>query len=226
MNKKSIMYILSAMTLTMMSLLATPVFGQEDVLENKEQTFRFVYIAPDRTVDIPTITSELKTLKDNTTANGYPAVFYLANGESPVIVEFNIGKNNQEDYERQLKYMIENNTSWRVESTFDRKRVENILSGYNVVDSNGNLTYSSTELSFHVGKNFWDNHWNEKLIGAIFFDLNVAKYIGTPAFKFNVFFYCPPAYDSNENYSREKPFGELNPDGINDKVTPIRKQTR
>lgn len=187
----------------------------------KEQTFRFVYIAPDRAVDKRALTADLKVLYDNMLRDESPTIFYLANGKKPIIVEFNTGANNQDDYETKLMYQINTNTSWTVDIS-DRTNIREILLRQNIIDAQGQLIYGRTEIYYLVGREFWEGRKNESIIGALYFDLDAARYKGNDAlFQYNVYFYCPPAQD---NCSSEHPFGKLNPDGINEEIKVRRRQ--
>ena len=189
--------------------------------EKAQQTFRFVYVAPDRRVDKKTLLGEIEKAKQIAETNGDPAIFYLARGERPIIVSLNTGANNQEDYDK-IVNEISNNTSWTVEASYDRKEVRQLIDESGFLDAEGNLCYERYEISFHVGNMFWDRKRNESVIGALFFDINAAKYINNNAFQFYVYLYCPPAEDNK--CDREKPFGILNPDDINSNIKVQRKQ--
>ena len=203
---------------------SVPVHAQNSdaQIPTSQKHFYFVYIAPDRAVNKQTLSEELKKTVESIRSNNDPAIFYLANGSEPVIVKFNLGEDNNADYEVKIDYMIKNNSLWKINVPNDLKYIHEQLKKNDYLDASGHFFYNVTEFDFHVGKDFWDQKCNEKLIGRLFYELNAAQYINNPSFRFNVFFYCPPAED---NYDRENKFGELNPDGINQKVSIQRKQT-
>lgn len=217
-------YLTAISSFLIMMLWGSPLLASaqdENEVEKTGQTFRFVYVAPDRAVDKKALLADIKTVYDNTLQSNSPTIFYLANGKKPIIVEFNTGAKNHDDYETKFLYQINNNTSWTVDVN-DRAHVREILLGKDLFDSQGQLTNGRTEIYFLVGKNFWEGRKNETIIGALYFDLNAAKYKGNEAlFQYNVYFYCPPAQD---NCNPEIPFGSLNPDGINEEVKVRKRQ--
>lgn len=199
--------------------------GQKPV---SKHIFRFIYIAPDRAVDGKTMLNELKIPLDKATTDGDPTIFYLAHGSSPKIVKFNMGediKESQEEYKRNIEYNVGNvkTVSWQLEAASDRQNILNLLRTYNFIDEDGQFVYGDAVIDFHVGKEVWSKGANESLIGALFFDLDIAKYLG-PKMKMHVYAYWPPADGSP--YKDGKPFGELNFDDINKLISPIRKQNQ
>lgn len=221
-------YLISAaLSLAMLIIGHLTVRAQEETevvdTPQKKQTFRFVYVAPDRAVDKKTLEADINTIRDNANQDKSPVIFYLANGKKPIIVELNTDENNDSSaYSSKLIYYINNNTSWTVDIS-DRQQIRELLLQKGIIDDQGNLTYGRTELYFYVGKEFWVGSKNETIIGALYFDINAAKYKGNDAlFQYNVYFYCPPGQD---NIDRDKPFGNLNPDGINEEVKVRRRQS-
>jgi len=208
---------------TLLFCTTSRVFAQnESEIQSKDQqSFYFIYVAPDRAVNIDVLRKELSAPISRISNNNYPAIFYLANGREPVIVEFNLGKNNQGDYETKFDYWLINNKSWQIDAQYDCSRIQEIFRKYNFVDNNGNLVYNNTEIVFHVSKSFWEQRCNEVIIGELFFELNAVQYVDNPSFKFNVFMYCPRSQDPVDI---KNVFGELNPDGINQKVVIQNKQ--
>lgn len=194
--------------------------------DKKEQSFRFVYIATDMSVDKKTLRDALKPLRDDAEVKSTATVFYLSNGSDPVIVEFNMNYESESQkesllansigmYDSKLIYSINNNLSQPAEADFDRSKVKELLSKYGVINEEGQSNYKDFFMDFHVGKRFWDMHRNESIIGALYFDLDFSKYYGNNDYQFVVNFYCPPAMDK---YNHDKSFGDLNPDDMNRKV--------
>ncbi len=194
--------------------------SQESGIAQKDQTFRFVYVAPDKAMDKQALRTSLEESYKVAIEHESPTIFYLANGKKPIVVEINTGANNQEDYENLFKHQIENNTSWIVDVS-DRQRIIELLLRQNIIDKHGRLTYKHTVIDFHVGKDFWEGQKNEFIIGALYFDMGFSRYKNNDAlFQYNVYLYCPAQF----NYNQECPFGILNPDGINETVKIRKKQ--
>lgn len=225
MKKLPIINSLAAMQLFLFCLI-TPVYGQDNT-ENKANQFYFTYIAPDRAVDVAALRDRINETVEKVRKNNCPAIFYLATGTNPIIVKLNTGNDEtttDDDYANKIDYMLKTNTSWQLDTPNDIKCIHELLRENSYVNDEGHLRYSLTELDFHVGSNFWEQKCNESFIGRLYFELNAAQYYQNPAFRFNVYFYYPPALRGN--YDMENKFGMLNPDGINEKVTLITPQNR
>ena len=183
----------------------------------EKQTFRFVYVAPDNTMTQQRLFSALNNHRNHVVNEGSPAIFYMATGNNPIIVKFNLEDDNHNDFESEMLYYMKNSMSTKVEASFDRQKIIELINQYDFIGEGGELKYDKTEFDFHVGKTFWDQGNNEAVIGSLFFGLNAAKYINDGRMQFNVFFRCPT---SKGSFDRDNPFGNLNFDGINQKIIP------
>ena len=211
--------------LVLLLVAVAPVMAQDDdeALSKDEQIFRFVYVAPDNTMTQQRLLADLEDYRNHVVSEGSPAIFYLAAGQDPVIVKFNLGDDNSEDFDSQLMGYLRQSMSTNVEAGYDRQRILELFTRYNFLNEGGQIAYKQVQLNFHAGKTFWNSGNNETVIGALFFELNAAKFIGDEngeKMQFNVFFRCPP---SRGDFDHEKPFGYINLDGINDKVIPQTK---
>lgn len=183
----------------------------------KSKIFRFIYVAPDANMSQQQLIAALNDHRNHVVSDESPAIFYLPSAEQPLIVKFNLDGSNEDDFDGQLLYNLRETMSWPVNTNFDRKKILELLTEYDFVDSDGNFKYEKVEMIFHVGKKFWDRGNNEAIIAALFFELNASKYIESGKMQFNVFFRCPP---SKGSLDREKPFGDMNLDDINQRVIP------
>ncbi len=183
----------------------------------KKQTFRFIYVAPDNAMTQQRLFAALNDHRNHIANEGAPAIFYLASGNSPIIVKFNLANDNKADFENELLYYLKQSMSTKVEASYDRRRIMELINQYDFIDEKGELKYEKTEFDFHVGKAFWDRGNNEAIIGSLFFGLNAAKYINEGRMQFNVFFRCPT---SKGSFDRDLPFGNLNLDNINQTIIP------
>lgn len=191
--------------------------GADDQATIEKQIFRFIYVAPDANMSQQQLIAALNDHRNHIVSDESPAIFYLPSAEQPLVVKFNMDGSNEDDFEGQLMYNLRETMSWPVNANFDRKKIMELLTEYDFMDSDGNFKYEKVELNFHAGKTFWDRGNNEAIIAALFFELNAAKYIENGKMQFNVFFRCPP---SKGSLDREKPFGDMNLDDINQRVIP------
>lgn len=214
MKRKYVLLLFPLLTLAL-SAMAQEETDIDDGNENK--IFRFVYVAPDNTMTQQRLLADLNDHRNHVVSEGSPAIFYLASGHDPIVVKFKLDDDNSDDFESQMLGFLKQSMSTNVEASYDRQHIRELLSQYDFIDEEGNLTYKKMEFDFHVGNTFWSLHNNETVIAALFFEMNIAKYMEDDKVQFNVYFRCPP---SRGDYNREKPFGELNPDNINERVIP------
>ena len=189
---------------------ACPMDAQENMTEesaSSTQSFSLVYIAQDESMPIQEIERKLRTAWNRSIQNG-PTIFYLSRGrEDPIIVKVNMeGEDNREKYDDELIPYIKQGIPHSVDGPHDKQQLMKLLQEYTVLNSDGTPLYKDTYFEFHVGQDFWTAGYNETVIAALFFELNIKKYI-TDNFHFNVF--CPRSVKYNEDAG---PFGLLNPD--------------
>ncbi len=189
----------------------TPVAAQDDGIttgpEASSQSFSLVYVAPDADMPVQEIEKKLQTAWNRAVQNG-PTIFYLSQGrEEPVIVKVNIeGDDNRVDYDNVLIPTINQGVAHSVDGPHDKQQLLNLLNQHPIWGEDGVPLYKETNFDFHVGQDFWTTGNNETIIAALFFELNIKKYI-PENFHFNVF--CPRSVTFNDDAG---PFGALNPD--------------
>ena len=171
------------------------------------QSFSLVYVAQDASMPTQEMEKKLQTAWNRAVQNG-PTVFYLSRGrEEPVIVKVNIeGDDNRADYENELIPAINQGITYSVDGPHDKQCLLELLQEHAILDADKTPLYRETNFDFHVGQDFWTAGNNETVIAALFFELNIKKYIADN-FHFNVF--CPRTVIYNEEAG---PFGMLNPD--------------
>ena len=188
-----------------------PALAQDDVEETvampASQSFSFVYIAQDATMNIQEIEKKLQTAWNRGVMEG-PTIFYLSRGmDDPIVVKVNVeGDDNRADYESKLLPSINQDIAYSVDGVRDKQGILDLLGMYNFLSEDGMPLYKETNFDFHVGQDFWTAGNNEAVLAALFFELDIKKHIADE-FHFNVF--CPRTVTYNED---EGPFGILNPD--------------
>lgn len=172
-----------------------------------EQTFSLVYIAQDNSTPPAALEKNLKSAWNRSMLSG-PTIFYLSRGrEEPIIVKANFAENdNRDDFDGLLIPAINQNNIFSVDGSLDKQRLVELLHRNSYISDDGTPLYKETIFDFHVGQNFWTDSNNETVLAALFFELNIRKYLNDN-FHFNVF--CPYDVEYNEDAG---PFGALNPD--------------
>ena len=88
-----------------------------------------------------------------------------------------------------------------------------LFDNYNYLDDSGNLTYKNVKLSFYVGSRFWTLGYEYSILSYLYALLEVAN-MPLGAFSYNIM----ASLADKPKYEEGKPFGELNLQGINDRV--------
>lgn len=213
MKSKLFMDYIPSYTLLLMMLAgwAIPVVAQEDYTDEEQgtasQSFSLVYVAQDNDMPVPEIERKLDLAWNRAVLNG-PTVFYLSRGlDDPIIMEVDmVNEDVRKNFEETIIAAVNQNVSYTADGRRDKQRLLDILQDHPVLSEDGTPLYKETNFDFHVGKDFWETGNNETVIAALFFELNIIKYI-PDEFHFNVF--CPRSVTYNEEMG---PFGALNPD--------------
>lgn len=192
-------------------LTATPIMAQDGEESPEEQSFQFVYIAQDHSMSVQSLTEQLRDVYNHAIMEG-PTIFYLSRGTSPIIVKVNLTDDNRGDFEEEILAKVREQESPSVDGGHDKRQILQLLRDNNFVDETGHLVYGRTDFKFYVGQSFWTMGNHEAVIAPLYFELDIANFISSETFNFNV--YCPRNIDLDNN----APFGILNPDGINDDI--------
>lgn len=183
--------------------------------QGKKTDYHFVYIALDENVPAGDLTDNLKEIFNTAQAKEEPAIFYLANGNEPIIVKVNTNQANAADFESVLLRDIQESSSHSINGKLDCERILQLIQEDDFVDEEGQLAYRHVFFEFHVGSSFWELSNNERVIATLFFDLNISSYMNNDGhMSFHV--YSPRSEKTNSL----SPFGIMNPDGINNKISP------
>lgn len=220
--------IITAICSAMFFFAALPAVAQdeeeEEVVTNfKNMNYKLVYIAQDKSMDQQSLETNMRDAFNHAIAEG-PAIFYLSCGKDPIIVKFNFSDDYREkdvireEFEEKILLPLQEQLSHSVVASFDKEQLLELIQQNNYIDSDGMLIYGNTDIEFYVGQDFWDERNNEALIASLFFELNIAPLKrANETFNFNVL--CPRRVNFRDDTA---PFGDLNPDGINQIVSPQR----
>lgn len=202
--------------------------------DNSKKNLQFVYI--DHEVSTPT-----KVLNERMTMRYYDVVqypeqesmiIYLSNGRlSPIafvnLVDYamaeqltgNIPSGRRRDTEDAFKDVLETlnkANSHTVEPVADINNILSVLDQQQVFDENGKLNFKRLRFDFYVGPQFWQLLNNEKIIARLYAIIQQGLQEGDKdKISFNVF----KPKDSHLDYPEGKPFGEINLNGINEKLS-------
>ena len=185
---------------------------EENVNIYKE--FFFVYIDHEAADAVDIISQRLQNMKDNADQYDNSYIFYLANGENPIVVKYNMGEDNTEKFNEMLGE-LNNSIFHSVDPHTDLVQILDLISENDFVDANGNLKYYSTVMDFYVGADFWTLGYNESILAKLYFLIDV------PSLKMldkEFLFRINSSQSNYPKYEEGMPFGEKNLAGINREI--------
>lgn len=182
-------------------LFALNIYAQEA----PKQDLSFVYISHDENTDTKALIERLKEKYANTI--NYPdiraCIFYLADGENPIVVRMNLPNDNHSDFE-EIIYSLQNKLSHNVSPEDDVERIINIFNENDITDAEGKQLFRHVEWDYYINSTFWQLQNNEHLIAKLFFVMDMESLISSHYMTLN--FYYSRETD-NIQYDKDKPFG-------------------
>lgn len=189
-------------------LLTLPLSAQNDD-SRKDKTFRFVYIAHDSSTPVGRLIDRLRHVRNDAMEGYEDVVFYLASGNNPIIVQYNVGDNNQSDFEDILLAELNDRNSHNVNAETDLTSIYKILSDVGFVNENKQLNYESASFNFYVSPRFFTLRNHEAIIAPIFVAFDIPNIRGGRV-NFQLM-------ESRDDRLPEGPlFGDKNWEGINE----------
>lgn len=196
--------------LTALFVAATGLRAQDDGHDKGARDFRFVYIAHDVNTPVQRLIERLKDYQNNAFEEGEDVIFYLSSGMNPIIVEYNVGRDNKDDFETVLLSELNERISHDVDAQTDVETILELIENADIMDENKELKYLSAKFNFFVNPKYWTLGNNEAVIAPLFFALDVPRIRGG-----RVQFQLMEAKEDKLKYPDNKAFGEKNLDGIN-----------
>ena len=183
--------------------------------ENQYKSFSLVYIDHEAADAVDVISQRLRDMKDDADQYNNSYIFYLANGEQPIIVKYNMGEDATEDFNNLLGEL--NNAIFHsVDPNTDMKNLMDLFNQYDFVDEKGNPKYYSTIMDFYVGADFWTLGYNESILANLYFLLDVPTLkVNGDAVGKEFLFRVNASKGNYPKYEEGKPFGEKNLAGVN-----------
>ena len=187
----------------------------------KKKDLYFVYVAcifdnDENTTDIP-IEALYQRLRNDYLQRGEygnELIFYMSNGENPIIVKVNTKDDNRDDFDDVLISDLRSQMSNEINPSFDVDTILKIFSKNDFVNENGVLKYKEVFLHFYVTDYFWERGYGESLISKLHFTLDIEKIReeNDYSLEFKVFF---PDDERNIDVVKEKNFGVRNLNDMN-----------
>ena len=143
--------------------------------QKTNKDFYFIYIAHDRTTPVQRLSRTLQEIYDGAVKYGHSCVFYLANNESPYIVNVNIGNDNRNDFDAMIIGELQNKLSHGISPRFDLDAIVNMFNSNDYLLSEQELKYISVTWNFYTNEWFWNEGYNESLIASLYWIMDIDK---------------------------------------------------
>lgn len=167
------------------------------------QDLSFVYVAHDENTPVQMLIGRLKDMYND--AVNYPdqvAIFYLPNGDYPVVVRVNTGNDNREAFGNLIDE-LQSKRAHDVNRYVDRTRILDILAENDLTDDSGNPRYRSVEWNYYVNSTFWNLGNHEYIIASLFWDIGMEPLLKSGYMRVNIFY----SEDDTIPFNMEHPFG-------------------
>ena len=186
-----------------LSFILTLMFCSCAAAVAQEKTLRFFYIAHDANTVTQKLIYELRANYEDAInrPDDIAAVFYLPNGDWPLVVRVNTNHSNPKDFGNIVRDLQEKR-SHDVDITTDLKKIPEIFN--DIENVGGKQAFSNVEWNYYINSTFWELGYNETVIAALGWILEMPKSVSNGYLRLN--FYV------GENdilpVDTEHPFGE------------------
>lgn len=154
-------------------LLALPVLASA-----QSQSLEFYYIAHDRTTPVGDLCDRLEQVYEAALSyEDFAVIFYLPNYDEPKVVRINLPGDNRNEF-RDIISELRLKAAHEIYADIDYERIIGLINEHDFIDGNGNQTYTSVLFCWYVNPDFWQFQYNEKLLAALYFNLELEKYQG------------------------------------------------
>lgn len=185
-----------------LSFILTLMFCSCAAALAQEKTLRFFYIAHDENTISQKLIYELRNNYNDAvnSPDDVAAVFYLPNGNYPVVVRVNTNNENPKDFDR-IVDELQTKRSHDVDVTTDLKTIPEIFNDIDRVG--GKPAFRNVEWNYYINSTFWELGYNETVIAALGWILEMPEAVSKDYLSLK--FYC----DESDilPVDTEQPFG-------------------
>jgi hypothetical protein len=188
------------LSILLLGFLTLSVRAQD--ISTSEQTLEFYYIAHDRTSPVGKICDFIKERqKEATYYKDLAMIFYMANGDAPMIVRMNLPGDNREDFQDIIN-ALQQQMSHDINPRDDVRLISQLFNDVDFAYDDRNPRFRSFQWVSFITPLFWQMQYNEDVIAALYFILELDT---LPEDYLTMDIY----YDSKESleYNSEIPFG-------------------
>lgn len=139
------------------------------------KSYSFYYIAHDKETPVGKLTEVLEEAAKYANRLSSPAIFYLANGDEPIVVKFNMAGENESDFKNVLLAALREKDYHTPGGHKDVLNILDIINEHDFVYDG--MLVPDTFFRFYVGKDFWERGCNVSVIAALYNILNIEHYM-------------------------------------------------
>ncbi|MBQ5844469.1 MAG: hypothetical protein IIW52_06405 [Alistipes sp.] len=174
--------------------------------QTSNQELSFIYIAHDENTAVQTLINRLKEVYYD--ALNYPedkaAIFYLPNGEFPVVVQVNTINDNKQDFGKLVDH-LQTKRSHDVDRHTDLVTIQQIFNEVPIITEDGEPCFRFVDWNYYINSTFWNLGNNEYIIASLFWIFDMQPLIESMKLKVNL--YYSSEYDVIP-FNSESPFGD------------------
>lgn len=181
--------------------------------QDYDTDYYFVYIAHDQTGS-GNLINVLEQDYQSAIDEEQTWVFYLANGNNPIMVEVSPENHNKEEFEKMLE-LIGRNERLECFAYADLSRLMAYFNKEDFADDDGYIRYNSVSWRIYITPQFWNTE--SDFISDLFWVFDFHTLNENNGFSFTFEVYLNKSH-SELRYDEQKPFGIRNIGNINDIV--------
>lgn len=184
--------------------------------ERSNDELNFYYIAHDRKTNVQRLSHELQRAYDNLKEYDNAGIFYLANGEEPIIVKVNLPDENEKDFPHLIGEMQEK-LAHDIFADYDIDRILDLFTVTPFVNDNDELLYNQVNWNYYITSNFWTMMYNESIISTLYWTFDMDQLSRNQEFYMNII--RSPEDEISTIQGQE--MGLKNLSGINEKIAIV-----
>lgn len=193
----------------------TKVAEKKVVKEKRKQNLIFIYAVHDEYTAVTNLVEVIKSAYDQAVRNEDRLIVYIPNLNKPLVIQVNTPTDTI-DSEIALGEVItelRDKVSHPMRIKFDIKKILELFEENEFLNEDGNLAFREVQFTMYITSKFWKDGYNERVIPALYFSLDVQKLIAA-----NQRFFMQVRYSKNDtNVAEYKdfPYGLKNYNKIN-----------
>lgn len=208
--------------LSIVLLLVGMVLPIQIINAQQAKNYQFVYIDHEINTPVNQLCKRLKELYDFAEQTDDVLIIYLSTGlpsDGNCMLSLKNLKDVTEknlDSEEAFNNIIGALQNANYHSVIPKADIDNIINlfdTYSYQDESGALKYKSVKLNFYVGSRFWEQGYEYSVLSYLYSILGVED-MPSGTFSYNIMI----SHSDKPQYVEGKPFGDINLQGINEKV--------